>query len=76
MIFQCTKCDSTFEKGGLALVVHDECIVRICPSCLVNANSISVAVHRKAPGRPFEFALLQTDEQPLYEVKNHETQED
>jgi hypothetical protein len=76
VIFQCAQCGDTFEKDGIALIVHDTCIVRICPGCVVNANTVGITVVRRAPGRPFEFALLQTDEQSLYEVKNHETQKD
>jgi len=76
MIFQCANCKETFEQDGLQVIVHDKSVLRICPTCLANANTVTVTISRRAPGRPFEFALLQTDEESLYEVNDGEAQGD
>jgi hypothetical protein len=77
MIFQCAACKEAFEQDGLQLILHEENVLRICPGCLANSNSISLTISRRAPGRPFKLVLLQTEADPLfYEVKNNETQGD
>lgn len=75
MIFQCASCKEAFEQDGLQLILHGENVLHICPGCIANSNNISVTISRRAPGRPFKLALLQTDAEPLfYGVKNGETQ--
>ena len=66
MAHQCAKCEKEFEQDGLALVMHDQCIMHICPECLANANALTITITRKAPGRPFKLVLLETEVDSLF----------
>lgn len=68
MIYQCSACGEVFEKDGLELIVHERCVVRICPGCLSGKSKVQVTIGKERPGKPFKFQLLLTEED-VYEVK-------
>lgn len=51
MIYVCTKCGETFESQGVQIIVHDETIGHVCPSCIAGADSFHLIVQRVAAGK-------------------------
>ena len=66
MAHQCAKCEKEFEQDGLEVTLHNQCILKICPECLANANAFTMTVSRRAPGRPFKLVLLETEVDSLF----------
>jgi len=55
MIFKCKKCDGVFEADGIQIVVHEQTIGRVCPSCIAGAKHVQLVLYQKSPGQPYEL---------------------
>jgi hypothetical protein len=70
LIFQCKKCGQAFEKDGLHVIVHDNTAGRVCPECVVSAETITIILGRDAPGKPYTIQHVEVVHHEETQIKN------
>jgi Holliday junction resolvase len=63
MVFQCSKCNETFESDGLQVIAHGQSIGYVCPSCVAGAKTVMLILEQKMPGQ-FELKVVEVQGKP------------